>query len=118
MKPEIKKQWVAALRSGEYKQGKSALRFGDEFCCLGVLCDLHAKETGGTWTRTGRVRYTYDGCGALLPLLVSDWADCESGPFITKIVEGYTTTNSLTDMNDNGSTFLQIADAIEQDEQL
>ena len=41
MNPEIKDRWVAALRSGEYKQGTGRLRrVNDTFCCLGVLCDL------------------------------------------------------------------------------
>lgn len=40
------KKWVAALRSGTYKQGKDLLhRIGkesspDQFCCLGVLCAI------------------------------------------------------------------------------
>jgi hypothetical protein len=51
MNPEVKAKWIAALESGEYKKGKLALRDKDDsFCCLGVLCDLYAKETGkGTW---------------------------------------------------------------------
>jgi hypothetical protein len=41
MNPEIKKRWVAALRSGEYRQGEGVLRTPtDKHCCLGVLCDL------------------------------------------------------------------------------
>ena len=41
--PVIKKQWVAALRSGSYKQGMEELRpTPDTFCCYGVLCNLHA----------------------------------------------------------------------------
>jgi hypothetical protein len=43
MDQQIKSEWVAALRSGEYKQGVQLLRQGDYFCCLGVLCDLHRK---------------------------------------------------------------------------
>ena len=44
MKPEIQAEWVAALRSGEYKQGTGVLRSeANEFCCLGVLCDLAVK---------------------------------------------------------------------------
>lgn len=47
MNQEIKKRWVAALRSGDYKQGTGALRNADnKFCCLGVLCDLHSKAHG------------------------------------------------------------------------
>ena len=43
MDPVLKKKWVAALRSGKYKQGKEVLRDGDRYCCLGVLCEV---ETG------------------------------------------------------------------------
>lgn len=35
------KKWVAALRSGKYKQGKGVLRSEKgNYCCLGVLCDI------------------------------------------------------------------------------
>lgn len=45
MKKEIAMRWIEALRSGKYMQGKGRLRsFYDEFCCLGVLCNLHAIE--------------------------------------------------------------------------
>lgn len=44
MSPELKAKWVAALRSGEYKQGREVLRNGDQFCCLGVLCDIIGLE--------------------------------------------------------------------------
>ena len=50
MNTEIKKQWGAALRSGEYTQGTGRLKSfptidGEPaFCCLGVLCALHAKS--------------------------------------------------------------------------
>lgn len=37
-----KNRWIEALRSGRYKQGHGVLRQGDEFCCLGVICDLCA----------------------------------------------------------------------------
>lgn len=44
MKKQIKKQWVEALRSGEYQKGKGFLhkqhRGKDLFCALGVLCDV------------------------------------------------------------------------------
>jgi hypothetical protein len=49
MKDNIKKLWVKALRSGEYKQGKGALvvkgKQCDSFCCLGVLTDLYVRQT-------------------------------------------------------------------------
>lgn len=46
MDQEFKKQWIAALKSGEYIHRRGALRVGssDElevgYCCLGVLCML------------------------------------------------------------------------------
>lgn len=44
MDPEIKAKWVAALRSGEYKQTRGMLKKegpdGPSFCCLGVLADV------------------------------------------------------------------------------
>jgi len=44
MDKQIKKKWLKALRSGKYNQGIGKLRQkadkGDEFCCLGVLCDV------------------------------------------------------------------------------
>lgn len=49
--PEIKAQWVEALRSDAYKQGHQALYAYDgkheaRYCCLGVLCSLVAEQTG------------------------------------------------------------------------
>lgn len=42
---EIADKWIKALNSGEYKQGFGQLRDRDDnFCALGVLCNLHAKE--------------------------------------------------------------------------
>ena len=46
MNKELLKRWVAALRSGEYKQGTEVLCDYDEdgnavgFCCLGVLQNI------------------------------------------------------------------------------
>lgn len=41
MSISLVKRWIKALRSGKYKQGKKALRTSNnEFCCLGVLCDV------------------------------------------------------------------------------
>lgn len=44
MKPEVKTMFIKALRSGEFKQAKGQLRTNkDGFCCLGLLCNLHAE---------------------------------------------------------------------------
>lgn len=65
MNPEIKEKWLAALRSGDYKQGQSKLRrilpklfkrtggndlTDERYCCLGILCELYIQDTGkGRW---------------------------------------------------------------------
>lgn len=40
----VKKLWVAALRSGKYKQGKGQLKTDRGYCCLGVLEDLYIRH--------------------------------------------------------------------------
>jgi hypothetical protein len=47
MDQTLKDEWTAALRSGNYKQGAGALKNkNDEYCCLGVLCDISGE---GEW---------------------------------------------------------------------
>ena len=41
MKKELKDNWVKALRSGEYKQGRGQLCMDEKYCCLGVLCEVY-----------------------------------------------------------------------------
>lgn len=46
MDQTLKKQWIEALRSGEYKQTKKVLcSTVGGFCCLGVLAD----KAGAVW---------------------------------------------------------------------
>src|SRR5690242_14612803 len=49
LRKRIKQDWIAALESGEYTQGTERLKTGDEFCCLGVLCDLAVRAGEGRW---------------------------------------------------------------------
>jgi hypothetical protein len=49
MNKRVKAEWVAALRSGNYKQGPGYLHTKDTFCCLGVLLDCQIPATGGRW---------------------------------------------------------------------
>jgi hypothetical protein len=56
MKPEIKKAWVKALRSGKYKQGHTVLCRdtvdGARHCCIGVLADI---AVDGWWVANSGV---------------------------------------------------------------
>jgi hypothetical protein len=121
--PEIRQQWVSALRSGDYAQGRNALRSGDDkFCCLGVLCDLAEKAgaipVGGRFDDLGD--WTYGPPGdqnrAWLPMKVMDWAGLDSE---NPVIDG----RGLASYNDGGYTlhtifkacsFSEIADLIEE----
>jgi hypothetical protein len=110
MNPEIKAKWVAALRSGEYKQGRGQLRSEDRFCCLGVLCDLHAKETGGGWTG-----FSYEGGTGTLSDGVKAWAELDTyNPYVSigEMREVIAAHND-GDAQVPARTFAEIADAIE-----
>lgn len=52
MKASLKKKWVAALRSGDYKQGRNSLKQGKgdkaTYCCLGVLCEIEGLRRAPT----------------------------------------------------------------------
>ena len=119
MKADIKQRWIDALRSGKYEQGRGALRTGDTFCCLGVLCDIHKPEGwkfcqgGGDVARQwGYEDFNGDGeRNDVLPPHVKRWAGLElQSPEIKKL-DGYAA--SLANLNDNGTTFAEIADLIE-----
>jgi hypothetical protein len=107
MNKRIKTKWLKALRSGEYKQTKGRLKDSVGYCCLGVLCDLHAKETGNTWDESGNLP-AYFGESGTLPDRVVKWSGVpDMNP---DIPEHY----NLGAYNDVGATFEDIADAIER----
>jgi hypothetical protein len=43
---EVMLDWITALRSGRYQQGKGYLRSNNEYCCLGVLCEVLPPDAG------------------------------------------------------------------------
>jgi hypothetical protein len=116
MNQEIKNKWTTALRSGEYTQGTGNLRSaGDKFCCLGVLCDLAVKaEIIPVPVNIGQ-SYRYGAEGDMghwfLPESVREWAGLDSTDPDWLRDDG---TFSLSRMNDNGKTFDEIADVIEE----
>lgn len=114
MKKEIAETWVNALRSGEYKQVSSHLKIKDGHCCLGVLCEIAPKELG-YFNIDGAFEYI-DGSGKVIemrgyiPFPVMKWSGIKtkdarldkSGPLC------------LSEMNDSGRSFSEIADIIEK----
>lgn len=114
------RELIAALRSGEYKQGRSRLRSGEFFCCLGVAADLCDSEA---WVRTSGISFTWHGDPnymdqhgrAYFGLVSATPAEHK------KIAQGAGSTYKdgsqykYAQMNDKGASFEEIADAIEQD---
>lgn len=110
---EVVKKWLAALRSGSYRQGRGKLRRGDEFCCLGVLCDLAVQCNVILESVKSQVLFgvhSYDGATAVLPKRVADWAGLSTVDGVFTNDNGQIT--SLTGLNDNGESFATIADVI------
>ena len=126
MKQEIKEKWVAALRSGEYKQTKGYLHNEEGYCCLGVLANLWAKEKGLEWKNSDGV-YAMDGCEMQLPSGVVNWAGLPTDDPYVNTPEGMNSETGdlvrLIELNDGGTldftslTFAQIADIIENTEE-
>ena len=114
MNKEIKEKWLIALRSGNYIQGRQVLRDSDnKFCCLGVLCDIIDKEA---WVADDSNRrtpaFTYDGNRAVLPIHVMEITGIEN--CFGQLPKNEGPYTSLTNMNDGGKSFEEIADVIEE----
>lgn len=100
MNKEMKEKWVAALRSGNYKQGYNNLKKYGCYCCLGVLCDV----VGCQWTDCNRANYDgHDTNNMTLP------ANLRIAAGLSEEQE-----SELVDMNDHHKvSFDDIADYIE-----
>jgi hypothetical protein len=114
VKRQVRDKWVAALRSGAYRQGRGLLRSStDEYCCLGVLCELAVADgiidspkvqaRGGSAYLYGQQREI-----GFLPNEVIEWAGLTNGnPIIGSL--------SATNWNDNrNAPFLEIARLVEE----
>lgn len=110
MDAKLKRKWLKALRSGEYRQGRGQLVTGDgkNFCCLGVLADVMGCE----WQES-----EMDCDSSLVPILPKDrrplaprgedWLSAKKTGLSHKKQE------QLAGMNDEGASFKQIASFIE-----
>lgn len=116
MKEHVMRKWVKALRYGGYEQGTGVLvNKRDEFCCLGVLCNIAPDSTGGWVVQNlgGATSWTFEGSDgrhndAHLPKSVQSWAGMATN-------SGAIPGLSLVDLNDSeGWKLNRIADYIER----
>jgi hypothetical protein len=139
LKPEVKQLWLEGLRTGGFQQCSGILSDGVGYCCLGVLSELAYRE--GVLTREVQNTYkplfggyedprrgetiVYYGALAasgVLPREVADWAFEEfdatvvywENPRVWDPRLGVKVITSLADLNDEGLTFEEIADVIEE----
>lgn len=127
MKRAAKEEWIKRLRSGEYAQGRSALRSSDGYCCLGILCEVavdagvadrfargEASDGYVYGPRDDDPNYYPQRSPYYLPTVVVDWAGLHdfgtgSDPVVT--INGVET--NVSSHNDAGVSFAEIAQAIE-----
>ena len=128
MNPEVKQKWIGALRSGEYEQGNDKLRTVSGYCCLGVLCDLYAKEHNTKWNFNGNAEtnlqpgdyWYYEGESEYLPESVMDWAGVKVNcPQVIVDISEHGEEElfyheTLADLNDSGYTFNDLSRLIEE----
>jgi hypothetical protein len=122
----IKADWLKALRSGSYRQGKGSLKFKDDagfkHCCLGVLCEL-AVQAGvipASKPRhpidTPRI-HQFAGKRDVLPMAVVEWAGLHgTNPTVevaADVADGIH-GRTLAGLNDGPHDFSFIADVIER----
>lgn len=108
MKKEVAKLWIAALRSGNYSQGTGYLRdLDNNYCVLGVLCEL-AVQQKGVIREVDKTSYLYNTYRESIPDVVIEWAKMKNQ-------HGYCTqiNKSLTELNDKGKNFAELADLIQ-----
>lgn len=115
MDQQIKAKWLEALRSGKYQQTSDNLRNEEGFCCLGVLCDISGLAD---WVPSVLEpgTYAYFSAGLVLPVEVQEWAGLTlTNPDVVQEIdeEGEEHWNTLTELNDDGYRFAEIADFIE-----
>ena len=128
MNTEVKQKWIDALRSGKYEQGSEKLRGANGYCCLGVLCDIYAQEHNTQWEFRGDEEinpqsqdyWYFDEHSEFLPESVMNWAELKThNPTVRVDVEdnddedNWYYKDELSDINDSGYDFSQIANLIE-----
>ena len=121
---ELATDWVNALRNGNFQQGKNFLNRDNEFCCLGVLCEVAGIEKKESLDNLG---FTYYGNDTYLSKKIQGivgFKDDEGKIRFSSYDVEYMKKNfniiinenfySLAYLNDAGVPFDHIADIIEK----
>jgi hypothetical protein len=125
MKPAIRDEWAARLKSGRYPQGQHTLTMVHpdgtrKHCCLGVLCEMGVEAgviPAGVeilWDQDDKngkkcLAYGEEQIAGLLPAEIMAWAELDSDP----LLETGEATDTASHLNDSGMSFPRIAELIE-----
>lgn len=118
MDAELKKEWIAALRSGEYRQNTDGtLRNDRGHCCLGVLGEILALRGKGKWCGN-----LFEGGRDTLPKFVAGPLGLETTRYVLACMnDGFEVAEDGRakfgpdgkDIRTTPKTFVEIADYIE-----
>ena len=116
MKKDIAEKWVAALRSGDYKQGNPGFLADDKgYCCLGVLCEVLGEEKTMNFKEQ---MYEFGECKSF-GVLSENQRDMAGMVSTTGYRKRKTALYQLNDRGETGEhrrwSFSEIADVIEKE---
>lgn len=110
---ELFNKWISALRSGEYKQDKNHLKTDNGYCCLGVLADIKGVE----WNRFDEDSYYFKSDNECYYYNL-DKDHVMYSQILPMSVLHINIQNTLSNMNDDGYSFLEIADYLVENKHL
>ena len=127
MKPVTKKDWIDALRSGEFKQGTGALAKRDpetgttSYCCLGVLATIAGVgvRVDAAVTVEHPMLFSFDDYTTATGIIPAGYrniivSDLNLSTLMAVGRAADDLMRILTTKNDNGATFEDIATYLEE----
>lgn len=125
---ENARKWIAALKSGTFKQGKNYLSYNGAYCCLGVACEIFSEQYNLVKTKvTSCTKYSSGNeddiasgnegdIAILIPTIANaiGLATLNGTPIETLHgkVDKKTHLPCLAEDNDRGKTFVEIANLL------
>ena len=106
-----RRDWIAALRSGNFRQTCYDLKNEHGYCCLGVACEIAGITPVLNTTLSGDSYYRFNDSRSSLPIEVKKYYGFNNS--LGGISGDY--NNTLSSLNDTDRlTFEKIADFVEE----
>ena len=114
---ELRAKFLVALKSGEYKQGRGRLKRGDQYCVLGLMCEV--SQCGNWINKLGNVGWAHKACSKdFNPEYSADYYMKHAADLPKEVLEAYNISHkfesTLMVLNDFANeTFSEIAQFLE-----